>query len=68
MSATDLARLLGMAKNARAVESHLRRLRDKYPDCFILSDDVPRRNEPRYLYRLCDVLPALKQHFKKKPI
>jgi hypothetical protein len=61
-SAKDLAAMLGESDDA--VDSFLRRYRDKYPDCYIPTDS-PRRNEPKYLYRVADVLPALKQHFAK---
>jgi hypothetical protein len=61
-SARDLAELVG--KPLTAVESFLRRHRDKAPDCFVTVDpDDRRRNEPKYLYRVADVLPVLKEHF-----
>src|SRR6516225_4865900 len=53
LSAKDLATIVG--KPVPAVESFLRRYRDKYPDCY-MSTEAPRRNEPRYLYRVSDVL------------
>ncbi len=62
-SVNDLAVML--KKPRSAVESFLRRYRVKYPDCFMEADS-PRRNEPRYLYRIADVLPALKEHFVEK--
>jgi hypothetical protein len=45
-----------------AVESFLRRYRDKYPDCCV-NPDTRRKNEPKYLYRPSEVLPALREHF-----
>jgi hypothetical protein len=62
-SVNDLAAML--KKPRSAVESFLRRYRVKYPDCFMEADS-PRRNEPKYLYRIADVLPALKEHFSEK--
>jgi hypothetical protein len=61
LSAADLARELG--KTLDAVDSFLRRYRSRYPDCY-METDGPRRNEPRFLYRVSDVLPALKEHFQ----
>jgi hypothetical protein len=61
-SATDLARRLGQPPDA--VESFLRRYRQKYPDC-CSETEGRRRNEARYLYRVSDVLPALKAHFSE---
>jgi hypothetical protein len=61
LSAADLAKRFGLSKNA--VEVYLRRYRTEYPDCAV-STDGRRRNEPNYLYRLADVLPHLKAHFK----
>jgi hypothetical protein len=61
LSASDLARKLGQPVSR--VESFLRRYRVKYPDCFHMNDrDDRRRNEPTYLYRTADVLPALRDH------
>jgi hypothetical protein len=66
LSAPDLARLLGQP--AAKVESFLRRYRDSYPDCYVEVDpEDRRRNEPRYLYRACDVLPALCKHLERRP-
>lgn len=56
LSAPALAKHLGQTPGR--VESFLRRYRDKYPDCYREADGK-RRNEPRYLYRTRDVLPAL---------
>jgi hypothetical protein len=64
-SSKDLARKLGPSVKLAAVESFLRRYRAKFPDC-AMPTDSPRRNEPRFLYRVADVLPALKEHFAKK--
>jgi hypothetical protein len=63
-SAKDLATLIGKPSNASAVESFLRRYRDKYPDCYT-ENESPRKNDPKYLYRVADVLPVLKEHFTK---
>jgi hypothetical protein len=59
-SAGDLARRFGWSVGA--VESFLRRYRERFVDCFDEADGR-RRNEPRYLYRVADVLPALREHF-----
>ncbi len=58
MSASDLARRLGMGPDA--VNSFLYRHRRKRPFC---CDEVPtpRKNEPRLLFRTADVVPSLKQ-------
>jgi hypothetical protein len=56
LSASDLASLTGLSVDQ--VDSFLRRHRRGYPDCYI-ENESPRRNEPRYLYRTADVLPAL---------
>jgi hypothetical protein len=64
LSPKDLAGMI--EESVAAVESFLRRYRAKFPDCFItVDDDDRRRNEPKYLYRVADVLPALKEHFGK---
>jgi len=64
-TAKDLAHLL--EKPVGKVEQFLRRHREKAPDCFIeINKDDRRRNEPRYLYRVAEVLPILKQHFTGK--
>jgi hypothetical protein len=64
-SAKELAELVG--KPVAAVESFLRRHRDKAPDSFVIVDpDERRRNEPKYLYRVAEVLPVLKIHFADK--
>jgi hypothetical protein len=66
LSARDLAGMLG--KSAMAVESFLRRYRNKYPDCYITVDDEERRrNTPKYLYHVADVMPLLRSHFAEKP-
>jgi hypothetical protein len=58
LSAPDLARQLDM--NSSRVESALRRYRQNYPDCFIENEaGGRRRNDPKYLYRVGDVLPHL---------
>lgn len=64
-----IASILG--RPPAAVESALRRLRGKLDDSYIdLNDTHPdngrRRNETRYIYRVCEVLPMLKAHFKDK--
>jgi hypothetical protein len=60
----ELAKVIG--KSVSAVDSFLRRYREKFPDCYItVDDDDRRRNEPKYLYRVGDVLPALREHFGK---
>lgn len=64
-SANDLAKTLGLSGRAAAVETFLRRYREKFPDCFREAEGA-RRNEPRYLYRVADVLPALREHFKER--
>jgi hypothetical protein len=67
VSAADFAKMLGMPDaNRAALESFLRRYRKKYPDCYVTTEEeARRRNEPKYLYRVGDVLPALKEHFEK---
>jgi hypothetical protein len=60
LSANDLAKIL--QRPVDAVDSFLRRYREKYPDCCITTEGR-RRNEPKYLYRAADVLPALREHF-----
>jgi hypothetical protein len=57
-SASDIARMTG--SSAAAVESKLRRLRTKLPDCFVEMDS-PRKNEPRFLYRVDAVMSHLQQ-------
>jgi hypothetical protein len=60
----ELAALLGPSVSPAAVDSFLRRYREKYPDCFItVDDDDRRRNQPKYLYYPDEVMPALKAHF-----
>lgn len=59
-SASDLARRLGQPIDT--VETFLRRHRERFPDCFREAEGR-RRNEPRYLYRVADVWPALRDHF-----
>jgi hypothetical protein len=61
-SARDLATKLSLP--FAAVDSFLRRYRKKFPDCCIETES-PRRNEPRHLYRVADVWPALEEHFHK---
>jgi hypothetical protein len=63
MSAPDLAAHLGHP--TPAVDSFLRRFRATNADCF---EEVPtaRRNEPRIVYRVMDVMPALVGHFAPK--
>jgi hypothetical protein len=61
-SASDLARHLG--RPVPAVESFLRRSRDNHPDCYVETEGR-RRNEPRYLYRVADILPSLQEHFAR---
>jgi hypothetical protein len=61
LSAADLAARLGQPKNA--VEVFLRRYRKDYPDC-ATENEGRRHNEPRYLYRVADVLPHLRGHFR----
>ena len=58
MSGPQLAAELKMTPDA--VDGRLRRLREKYPDCYI-ENDHPRPNEPCYLYRAADVMPHLKK-------
>jgi hypothetical protein len=60
-SASDLAKRIG--QDVSAVETYLRRHRDRFSDCF-REVEGGRRNEPRYLYRVSDVLQVLEQHFK----
>jgi hypothetical protein len=60
LSAADLAGRLGLSRNA--VEVYLRRYRRDYPDC-ATENEGRRRNEPRYLYRVADVLAPLRDHF-----
>ena len=62
-SVKDLATML--RKPIDAVDSFLRRYRDKHPDCYTVNHSR-RKNEPRYLYRVVDVMPVLKQHFSPK--
>lgn len=69
-TAKELARLLRDAVlyatfTDAAVESFLRRYRNKYPDC-CTEVDAPRRNEPRILFRLADVWLPLKKHFAEQ--
>jgi hypothetical protein len=59
LSAPDLARLHGLPKDN--VESFLRRYRRNFPDCYI-ENESRRKNDPHYLYRTKDVMPALKAH------
>jgi hypothetical protein len=62
LSASELATMLGLKNDA--VEVELRRYRQKYPDCAVdTMADGRRRNEPRYLYRVVDVLSHLKERF-----
>jgi hypothetical protein len=62
LSASDLAAKLGLEKNA--VEVELRRYHKYYPDCAVdVAVDSCRRNEPRFLSRVADVLSHLKTHF-----
>lgn len=64
LSASELAKTVGQPIDA--VESFLRRYRQKSPDCFMPTDS-PRRNEPKYLYRTAEVLPELKKNFTSGP-
>jgi hypothetical protein len=59
-SARDLADFV--RQDGAAVESFLRRYRERFSDCFREAEGQ-RRNEPRYLYRVKDVWPALREHF-----
>ncbi|CAN5544477.1 hypothetical protein BH11PLA2_BH11PLA2_25170 [soil metagenome] len=56
LSATDIAKLLD--RKRESVTSFLTRFAEKNPDCRV---EIPskRRNEPGYMYRTADVLPAL---------
>jgi hypothetical protein len=67
MSAANIAKLLReegrRGATNDAIEAWLRRYRKKYEFCFQLNDE-PRRNEPRYLYHLTDVLRPLREQFK----
>lgn len=56
LSAADLSDRLQQPRSR--VESFLRRFRKSHRDCYTEADS-PRRNEPRYLYRVADVWPAL---------
>lgn len=60
-AAKDIAAMLGLDSGKVKVE--LTRLYATLPDCRI---DVPspRKGEPRHLYRLGDVIPHLRRHFK----
>jgi hypothetical protein len=60
LSARDLAERLG--KRLPGVESYLRRLREKLPDCCI-EDTLRRRNETRFYYKPEIVWPILVEHF-----
>jgi hypothetical protein len=62
LSASELASMLGLEKNA--VEVELRRHRKDCPDCAVDIGADRRRGEPSYLYRVSDVLPHLKEHFR----
>jgi hypothetical protein len=62
LSAADLAR--GFDQPVDRVETFLRRLRDKQKDCFV-EVDSPKKNEPRYLYRTEEVVPALQEKLPK---
>jgi hypothetical protein len=62
LSATDLAARLRQPPDR--VETFLRRRRASHPDCYIEGDN-PRKNEPRYLYRVADVWPALQKQLSK---
>jgi hypothetical protein len=65
LASKDLAAVLGPSVSSAAVDSFLRRHRAKYPDCFItVDDDDRRRNQPKYLYHVAEVMPALKAHFR----
>jgi hypothetical protein len=58
LSAADLARRTRL--NSTRLESALRRFREKNPDC-CNEQQNPRRNEPRYLYRVADVWPVVQK-------
>jgi hypothetical protein len=62
MSASDLATRTGATRDS--VNAFLRRYRDDYPDC-VTEVEARRRNEPHYLYRAADVLPALRAHLAR---
>ncbi|HEY7157902.1 MAG TPA: hypothetical protein VH575_28350 [Gemmataceae bacterium] len=62
MSAPDLARAL--RQPVSRVDSFLRRYRETHPDCFSETDS-PRRHEPRRLYRVAVVWPALQAQLPK---
>jgi hypothetical protein len=62
LSAADPARLVGATRHT--VNAFLRRYREHYPDCAV-EVEARRRNEPRYLYRATDVLPALRAHLSR---
>ncbi len=57
VSVAAIASLLGISQTS-ALESYLRRLRQKMPDCYTTTE-APRRTEPRLLYRTRDVWPFL---------
>jgi len=56
-SGPELARKLEITNDA--ADARLRRIREKYPDCFI-EIDHPRANEPKYIYRVADVIDLLR--------
>jgi hypothetical protein len=62
LSAGDIADRLKLSRDA--VDACLRRYRRAYPDCATETEEGRRRNEPRYLYRVADVLPHLRAHFR----
>jgi hypothetical protein len=61
LSASDLARLFGVRANR--MEVYLRRLRARLPWCFE-ETEYRQRNKPTYLYKVADVTPYLKDHFR----
>src|SRR5262245_20108862 len=63
LSAADLARQMRQPKPR--VEKALERYRKKYPDCYI-ENESPRKTDPRYLYRVGDVVPYLQNLAAKK--
>jgi hypothetical protein len=63
LSAADLAKVLNQPVDP--LDSFLRRLREKLPDCY-QETDSPRKNEPRFLYRVADVWPDVQRWLKHR--
>jgi hypothetical protein len=60
LAVRDLAERLGVSEDA--VDAFLKRHRKRYVDCYV-ENEGRRRNDPRFLYRVQDVLSPLREHF-----